>query len=151
MELTLVNSMKTLLRIPMYKTPQSLSLNWMAYIHPETHQKCVLCVLCESSEKKIEHVFSVKNPSFLLLKHCTALHKVVFWNFLVRLLRYNSVLDRIHHGTVLQFSKEGGGGKYIKLYKRLKPLNYTRQKPPSYSFIFSVRLGLVRLSLVRLG
>ena len=23
-------------------------------------------------------------------------------------------------------------GKYMKLYKRLKPLNYTRQKPPSY-------------------
>jgi hypothetical protein len=24
-------------------------------------------------------------------------------------------------------------GKYMKLYKKLKPLNYTRQKPPRYT------------------
>jgi hypothetical protein len=28
-------------------------------------------------------------------------------------------------------------GKYMKLYKRLKPLNYTRQKPPSKDTIIT--------------
>ena len=33
-------------------------------------------------------------------------------------------------------------GKYMKLYKRLKPLNYTRQKPPSYFFQMFMALGM---------